>query len=269
MTVLWVTDPHLNLLHPQNGAKAFAQYLAKENPDAHGLIITGDIATGPTLERTLRQLVEGFEKPIYFVLGNHDYWFSSFKDIDRVAGSLEIPNLYWLNKGVCKIGPWAIVGVGGWYDAFYGNPWTRAEMADFSEISELKPGLQNRERLLELVRERAEQEASTLSKLLLEACQGPEKTILVASHVVPYREAYKYNGAPGEEMWAPWFTSKILGSLLDRFSHENPEKTFISLAGHSHGAAVYRRSSNLTVYVGGAEYRAPDLAGILDPWKEL
>lgn len=179
--------------------------------------------------------------------------------------TLKIPNLHWLDQGIQHLGQWTLVGVGGWYDARYGNSRSQVELSDFSEIQELKPGLWSRDLLLELVSSRADKEAARLSELLTEACQGPEKTILVATHVSPYEESSWYEGRPSDRSWVPWFSSRATGLVLDEFSRKHPEKCFRVFCGHSHSSGIYRRTENLVVYTGKARYGAPDLTGLLDP----
>ncbi len=263
--LLWLTDPHLNFLRLRNGGEIFAEYLARENPGAEGLLVTGDISSGDVLRQSLEQLARGFGRPVYFVLGNHDYYEASWADIDRTVGSLKVPSLHWLNQRVHHVGPWALVGVGGWYDARYGNSRTQVELSDFYEIRELRPGIRSRNFLLELVSSRADAEAARLSELLTEACQGPEKTILVATHVSPYEESSWHEGKPSDRDWVPWFSSRATGLVLDKFSAKHPEKFFQVFCGHSHSSGVYHRTGNLAVYTGRAQYGAPDLAGIIDP----
>lgn len=264
MTLVWGTDWHLDFLKSPYAAKNFAAYLMTENPNAQGLVITGDISNGKKLEGHLRELAIGWTKPIYFVLGNHSYYDSSFSDIDSMVKKLtkEVDNLHWLNEGVVKLDGHVLVGVGGWYDAYHGNSRSQVGLADWSEIKDLWPGLNNNDLLIRLIRDRAGQEADTLARLMKTACEGTED-IIVATHVAPYAEAAWHMGKLSDRDWVPWFSSASTGAVIDQFADQYPDKNFIVLCGHGHSPGIYKRR-NITVYTGGARYGTPDIAGKLD-----
>ncbi len=264
--LVWTTDTHLNFLRQPSAAKKFAAYLFEENPDAQGLIITGDISDGKRIEDHLRELAEGWEKPIYFVLGNHDYYGSSWSTIDMQIQKLvsEIPNLHWLNEGFHEIDGHAICGCGGWYDAYHGNSNSLVDLNDFYEIRELLPHSRFRPLLLEEIRRRAGFEADTLARHLREACKTDNEIIIVGTHVSPYAGSAWHNGKPSDNEWVPWFSSLSTGVTLDRFAENNPNKEFIVLCGHSHSPGTYQRRDNLIVLTGGAVYKFPDVSGTLN-----
>jgi predicted phosphohydrolase len=264
--LLWTTDIHLDFLPVPEGAKMFAQYLAEENPNAEALLITGDISIGSSVVRHLKDIAEVFVKPVYFVLGNHDYYYSSFKEVDQKVRELvaETPNLHLLNDGWHEYHGIPIVGVGGWYDAYYGNTYTKAHLTDFYEIRELIPGLRYHDLLLQLVRDRAGKETDQLAKLMKEACETDSDTVIVATHVAPYGDAAWYCGKPSERDMMPWFSSASTGAVLDTYADKYPEKTFVVLCGHCHSSGIYQRRDNMIVYTGRARYRYPDLAGVIN-----
>jgi len=259
--LLWCTDLHLNFLRYADGPLEFAKSL---DQDADGLIITGDISDGFGLEIHLRQLAEGFPKPIYFVLGNHDFYYSSFGVIDQMVIDLtkEVDNLFCLNHGSHKIDDAYIVGVGGWYDAYHGDQNSKVQLADWELIKELRAGKNNRRILLSLIRDRAALEADILDAQLKEGCNLSDN-IIVCTHVPPYSEAAWHEGKPSDRIWVPWFSSGSLGRVLDNNARINPTKTFLVLTGHSHSPGIYCRD-NVTVYTGGAKYGFPDLNGVLN-----
>ena len=264
--LVWTSDTHLNFLKPKQATKFFGEALMQENPDATGLIITGDISDGKRLEEHLRQLAAGWTKPIYFVLGNHDYYDSSWKRIDFVVARLtkEIPNLFWLNEGSHEIDGHVICGCGGWYDAYHGNSNSCIDLNDFYIIDELQPQSKYRPLLLEEIRKRAGYEADVLTKHLREACKTDNKVIVVCTHVAPYAESAWHEGKHSDAEWVPWFSSMSTGTVLDRFAENNPEKQFVVLCGHSHGSGIYQRKDNMTVYTGPARYGMPDVTGVLN-----
>ena len=266
--LLWCTDLHLNFLRYADGPLEFAKSL---DQDAAGLIITGDISDGFGLEIHLRQLAEGFPKPIYFVLGNHDFYYSSFGVIDKMVIDLtkEVDNLFCLNHGPHKINDTYIVGVGGWYDAYYGNQNSPVLISDFQFIKDLRSGLRHSTILLSLVRERAKKEADVLASMLRAACKKPNKNVIVCTHVAPYPEASWHEGAISNRDFLPWFSSASTGAVLDVYSRKFPEKNFVVLVGHSHSPGIFRKHDNVVVYTGKAVYGAPDLAGVINTKEKI
>jgi len=265
MSLLFCTDLHTNFLRQKDGAFRFVKNLVINNPKADGLIITGDISSGEVLEDHLTQIAQGFSGHIYMVTGNHDYYNSSFKDIDNLIPKLtdKFSNLHWLNQGWVSYKGISIVGVGGWYDAYYGNSNTQVRISDFNLIEELKHA--HLDLIIKLVRSRAKREADRLDELLAdEILVDNRDVVLVATHIPPYPEASWHEGKVSDRDWLPWFSSASTGLVLDKYSSEYPNKKFVVLTGHGHSPGIYKRSSNLVIYTGGAKYYSPELAGIID-----
>lgn len=265
--LLWTTDSHLNFLRRDDGAFLFAQCLAEENPDADGLIITGDISSGEVLEKHLTQLSQGFLKPIFFVLGNHDYYESSFQKTDDLVTGLtkKFENLHWLNQGshICK--GISIVGVCGWYDLRHGNTRTHVRIHDFTAIEDLWAGRSFLDLAIELSRKRAVKEAERLDELLFEeVCNVDSDVVLIATHVSPYPESCWHEGRRSDRDWMPWFSSHATGEVIDKYAENHPAKKFVVLCGHGHSPGIYERRDNLVVYTGAAKYYFPELAGKID-----
>ncbi|MGB0911905.1 MAG: metallophosphoesterase, partial [Nitrospirales bacterium] len=80
MRIAWTTDIHLNFLNEQR-RKIFFRSILEHNPDA--MFITGDIAEAPSLSFHLQEMVDVIQKPIYFILGNHDYYYGSISAIRK------------------------------------------------------------------------------------------------------------------------------------------------------------------------------------------
>src|SRR4051812_23762211 len=74
MRLAWATDVHLNFVSGPQIA-AFAQALVAGEPDA--VVLSGDIAEAPTLREHLLAVEAVVQRPLYFVLGNHDYYGGS------------------------------------------------------------------------------------------------------------------------------------------------------------------------------------------------
>src|SRR5678816_1871937 len=93
--VLWLTDIHINFLKPVQLEK-FYQLINQEKPDR--VLISGDVGEAPRLQYYLQQLESRLPYPIYFVLGNHDYYGASFEDVKSLMQVMthRFPRLHWL-----------------------------------------------------------------------------------------------------------------------------------------------------------------------------
>lgn len=267
--VLWATDVHLDHLPAREAAFEFGRALAREQPEAVGLVVTGDIGEAPSVERILKDLVRGFSHPVYFVLGNHDYYRGSFDAVDRAVLSTcqTTARLHWLDREVIPLSDAvALVGVNGWYDAGYGDRNSDLELNDFSLIEDLFAAQDDsRAALLRTCAERARGQAVAFEQRLERlAEQGQLKSVVVATHVPPFQAAAWHEGKPSDHRWAPFFSNKVLGEALLQYAGRYPNIDYTVLCGHTHGSGCYRASENLTVYTGRAQYGAPELAGFLD-----
>src|ERR1022692_181118 len=95
--IIWITDPHLDMLMPWTFVK-FLFHLREEQADA--IFLTGDISNGIMISLHLELLAVFAQCPIYFVMGNHDYFFSSFEKVNNKLRELckKYPNLIWIQE---------------------------------------------------------------------------------------------------------------------------------------------------------------------------
>ena len=107
----WMTDIHLDFLTLEE-IQTFAYKAVKSEPDA--FLLGGDTSMALLLHTHLRILEHYWQRPIYFVLGNHDYYKGSIHKIRNDLPNFlqEYSNLKWLpNEGVVELSPST---VGGW-----------------------------------------------------------------------------------------------------------------------------------------------------------
>lgn len=211
MRVTWCTDVHLNFIRYP---KAFGEELLETRPDA--VLLTGDIAECPSLERCLDSLAQGLGKvvPVWFVLGNHDAYYGSVvkaKANARRVSRLGIGPLYlgMADQDAIDLGndTW-LVGVDGWYDARSGNPFgSRVEMSDFDLVSELKiAGFAEERRPGQIAAcRRLAMVESDLAKAKLKAVmRNHPKRVVFATHVSPFVESTFHEGQISNSDWLPW-----------------------------------------------------------------
>lgn len=259
----WATDVHLNFLSA-SGLEAFREALAQQEADA--VVITGDIAEAPTLEPLLSVLAAELELPIYFVLGNHDYYRSSIRDVRAVARELSrrSPWLAWLPAlGVVELHrDVALVGVDGWSDGRCGDFMRSPVMLnDYLLIADLA-GTTKGERLDRLHR-LGDAEAEALRGPLHEALQKYRR-VIVATHVPPFKEACWHEGKISNDDWLPHFTCYAVGEVLREAALDHPNQKIRVLCGHTHGAGTAEILPNLKVVTGAAEYGEPRVQGVIE-----
>jgi predicted MPP superfamily phosphohydrolase len=259
----WATDVHLNFLAGQ-GMDAFAEALRREEPDA--IVITGDIAEAPTVDPLLSLLAADLKIPIYFVLGNHDFYRGSIPRVRAVVTALSrrSPWLAWLPvAGVVSLQPdVALIGVDGWSDGRLGDyVRSKVELNDYVLIAELA-GLDRATRLTRL-NQLGDAEAAALEPLLAEALKQ-HRHVIVATHVPPFKEACWHEGRVSNDDWLPHFTCRAVGEVLRRAALAHPEKQIRVLCGHTHGAGSADILPNLKVVTGGAEYGEPRVQGTME-----
>ena len=81
-----MSDLHLERVSDQDKER-FLERLSKANYDA--ALITGDISTSNYITRHLREISEVCgDRKIYYLLGNHDYFHDSIRQVDRAVTDL-------------------------------------------------------------------------------------------------------------------------------------------------------------------------------------
>lgn len=262
LRLAWLTDIHLNFLSPEQ-LEDFCAELRDSEADA--LLITGDISEAPTLQFHLDAVAEAVERPVYFVLGNHDFYKGSVREVrDALAERRgQSPWLRYLSQADCVplTENWALVGHDGWADGRFGNYRDSPVMLnDYVLIRELAwLSLEDR---LTRIQALAGEAAGYLGAALAEALDRHPR-VLVATHVPPFREACWYQGQISNDDYLPHFSSKASGDALMEALEPRPEKEALVLCGHTHGAGWTQPLPNLQVRTGGAEYTRPAIQEIL------
>jgi 3',5'-cyclic AMP phosphodiesterase CpdA len=252
----WVTDLHLNFLDGA-GVARFLSALEAERPDV--VLVGGDIGEADSVADYLRTMADRLARPIYFVLGNHDFYRGAIPPVRAAVSALcrVEPRLTYLSQaGVTALTPTTgLVGHDGWGDARHGDFFgTFVELNDHLLIGGLA-GL-DKARLREALERLGDEAAAHLGSVLPDALARFEHVLLL-THVPPFREACCYRGRASDDNWAPFFTCKAVGDLLLETMRARPDRRLTVLCGHSHGAAEVRVLPNLLVLAGEVEYGAP------------
>ncbi len=264
MRLGWLTDLHLNFVHSLKRS-AFYAHLREEKLDA--VLLGGDIGEADSVTELLAEMANGLRIPIYFVLGNHDFYGGSIGAVrEAVAREAAVsPWLHWLPaSGVIPLTANAtLVGHDSWADGRLGD-FFRSEVAlnDYFLITELR-SLQKQERYAKL-NALGDEAAEFLEYRVLEAlprCQN----VIVLTHVPPFRESCRHEGQISTGDFLPHFACRAVGERLASIMRAHPDRNMVVLCGHTHSPGFARILDNLAVLTGGAQYGVPALQQVLEP----
>jgi 3',5'-cyclic-AMP phosphodiesterase len=261
-SLAWITDPHLNFLD-QNGVHAFCSELARQPTDAY--LITGDLGEAPNVAVYLEILDFHLARPIYFVLGNHDFYRGSIARVREQINDVcqAHPNLRYLSRaGVIPLADnVCLIGHDGWADGRIGDyAGSAIRMNDWVLIEELT-GMTAVDRLTKL--HALGDEAAVHFRTVLPEALDRFQHVIVAIHVPPFRDACTFQGRISTDEWLPHMSCKAAGEVLAEAMAAHTEKQMTVYCGHTHGAGEVRILPNLHVVTGGAEYGAPKLQRLL------
>ena len=257
----WSTDVHLDHLTPES--EGYQRWIRTLNlPEVTGVLITGDIADGLTITGWLERVAQDVTCPVYFVLGNHDYYKSSIAHVRKTLSEFTRPRLYWLDQcsPIELSSTLSLVGSSGWGDGRIGDVLnTPIRINDHRLIQELT--LTSRVELADRLKRLGESEAARVSRQL---SQVKTERVIVATHVPPFRESTWYSDRYGDKDWMPDFCCGAMGEMLNAYALEYPERQLTVFCGHSHGEGAYEPLPNLKVFTGAATYGQPRVAGLIN-----
>jgi len=262
LSLLWVTDIHLDHLPPEKGS-AFIREIAEKKPSL--VVITGDISTAETVDKWLLYIDRVFTCPVYFVLGNHDYYHGSIEQVRQKVRQITrySQRVRWLPEvGIVTLTPnTVLIGCDGWGDARLGDfDHAETKMSDYLFIKELI-GL-DRPRIKQVIQAIGAESARYLAKLLPEAMSRAQY-IIIATHVPPFAEACWHQGRRGDAKWLPNYTCGALGEVIQSSAMNSMYHQFLVLCGHTHGYADVHILPNLHIKVGEVEYGKPIVQDII------
>lgn len=263
----WITDPHFDHVGGRDPKRAdfmvesFLQFVEEEH--FSGLFITGDVATSHSLRKYLKLIERTMSCPVYFVLGNHDFWGSSVKKVRSIASDIadDSVNLYYLSNethyNIQGDPETAILGHDGWYDGlnglgiasrFFMNDWRTMEDYRLPAASQYA----FHDHIMHVSQNLAAEAVSHVERRVQEAVLSDVTKIIILTHIPPWPEAHTHQGIKGSADAQPWYTSKLMGLTLENLAKQHSHVDFTVLCGHTHEKAVHKPAFNLTCHVGGS-----------------
>lgn len=262
MRLAWATDIHLNFVEAP-GRSGFYECFN----DCDGVVITGDIGESQDVASYLKEMVQVLQRPIYYVLGNHDFYRGSIVKVRDTVAHLSVyysDLIYLTRSGVHRLTQTtALVGHDGWSDGQLGD-FANSDVLlnDYVLIEELEhwdeKGNLDKTRLGESLLALAAEAAEHLELHVAQAAKE-YKRVIVATHVPPFREAAWYQGHTSDDNYLPHFSSKLAGEALLRVAQSFPNCELLVLCGHTHGGGEIEVTPNLHVITGEAHYGSPSI----------
>ena len=251
---LWYTDTHLDRVNLLSKL-SFARHLGKEKPK--GIFLTGDISNGRNTVSDLEMLADHVSCPIYFVLGNHDYhWSSRERTHDNIRKMCQrYPHLIWMTEaGVQHLNEEvAVIGSEGWYSAEEGKPEYLKMTFDWFLIDDFR-NLSSMQERIKAWRKLADDSAKDISDKIEKAIEQKYKTIYVLTHFPPWREATRDVGTWMEKFWLPYNCNLRLGRAIEKAMKHHKKRYMTVLAGHTHCPVSIHVARNVECRVGKARY---------------
>jgi predicted phosphohydrolase len=264
MRLAWLTDIHLNFASPR-AFDVLCDAIDAERADV--VLLGGDIGEAPDFAYYLQALEARLQRPIHFVLGNHDYYHGP--GIAAVRAGLpplcaRFPRLCWL--GGVEVVPLtlrtALVGHDGWADGRLGDyRHSGVLLNDYRLIPDLT-GISASERL-ERLNALGDEAARHLRRVTAAALRDFER-VVVLTHVPPFREACWHEGAISSDDYLPHFACGAAGVALVEALAEQLGRSVLVLCGHTHSSGEAEIVPGLRVLTGAAEYGRPVLQKILE-----
>ncbi len=259
----WVTDPHLNHVPLQAWEQWINVVLLLR---ADGVVITGDVSESDDVVFQLIRLASELAMPVYFVLGNHDFYQGSIPDTRRrvIEAARDESRLNYLTdcRPIHLDDGVYLIGEDGWGDATVGDyENSLVRLNDFALIQDFS--CSDPARWKEMLIGEGQASAQRVAEKI-EQVPADARQLLIATHVPPFRESCWYQGKTTDDHWAPFFVCGSIGRVLDRASQDRPQCMFTVLCGHTHNEGIARMRDNLIVYTGAAEYGVPEVEGMIE-----
>ena len=273
----WLTDIHLDHLQPQNRTEFYEKVAAHEG---ERVLITGDIANSRSTPDFLKDMAMVVQKPIYYVLGNHDFYGSHIEDVYQTHREInqdstnQLQWIHWMGSPGemrCFDGV-LIIGVDGWADGGYASDRNRLTFLSMNDHRHIKDFVADpfvmsadipaedkwdlwKRRVFDKRTELAQRDDKKLRDHL-DMFELPSD-VLILTHIPPFPENALHRGFISRADKLPYYASKTMGDTLLEYATKFPATTFTVLCGHAHDQAYHSPLPNLHVFTGSADYGRP------------
>jgi len=251
----WLSDIHMNFV-ADAVIDAFCCAVNQTLCDA--VLIGGDVGEADSVHGYLLRLARKLDRPIYCVLGNHDFYGGEITEVRVAAKNLKRADgrIRWLPADgvVVLTGTTALVGHDGWADGRHADFLASTfRFADYELIDDLVglDKIELQQRLMQL-----DEAARHVRSTLGEAVRWASEVVLL-THVPPFAEASWYQGRLSNDNSMPHFSCKAVGDTITEVMSKYPRTKLTVLCGHTHGGGECDPLPNVHVITGAARYGQP------------
>ena len=128
MDILLISDLHTEHLDEYEGRRIINSF-----PKANVIVLAGDICDIKNAPFVLNMFCDRYENVIY-VCGNHEYYRSSFKQMDECIAGIKNNNFHWLEQKRKSIKGHNFIGATMWYPYTYHAEIHKDDFSDFTSI---------------------------------------------------------------------------------------------------------------------------------------
>lgn len=260
--LLVLSDLHLD----KSSQSSKADFLKRlKATDYDSVLITGDISVASLLPKHLGEIVQASGRPVIITSGNHDYYGSSFYEVDKAIESIcaKHPNLIALGGGeIIEFSrTTCLVGHRGWYDGLAGSgAKTRVESPDRYAIEDFRN--LSRSAFFRKLKDLGEESADYFRRLLPLALSR-HRHVLLGTHVPPFTQGLRFDGKRCVWNRQPFFSNQALGNLIWGISKHHPGRKIQVLAAHTHSHAAVMLRPNLSMRIAAARPGYPSNGDLL------
>lgn len=264
--IAWLSDIHLNF--NKEGIGDLAREISGKDVDY--VLITGDTSLSGDVCSDLEKLRSSVNvEKIVFLLGNHDFWGSSFEIVSNNAKALSTDALTYLScqpKGIKLTEKTILVGSDGWYDAGLFVRQGRVYMNDWDYISDYHE-FKNIESIVNFSKSVAERHNRYIVEQIREAIADGAQNVMIATHVPPFvhgaQQKCRQQARRTEDIF-PWYCNLSLGKMLEDVVDKNSNIKFSVYSGHVHADTEEKIRDNLLSKTSDAMYGNPRVSEILE-----
>lgn len=243
MKIGWATDLHFNRMKEEDRDA----WLKNNSRGVDKWLLTGDISGGEGIRNDFSAIERA--KETFYVLGNHDYYYSNFASVKRRLQSVG-PNLVYLTESepIELSRRTVLIGDDGWYDARIHVPLTNWVFSiDWLMIKNfwLEDSVEER---LALIRQLSWESTERLVRKVRQV-KDHYKRIILATHFPPWRQHHRYKLF--DRFWTPYNTNHYLGESL-KILFEKGSSELLVLSGHTHIERSMRISDRIKCLIGSS-----------------
>jgi 3',5'-cyclic-AMP phosphodiesterase len=251
MKLAWISDPHMEWMAQEH---LDTIYNSLRDSETEGVIVSGDISDSRNIKKSL-SLFARLPIPVYFVLGNHDTYGSSFEYVrNMIRKSVRHSSyLVWLTESapVQLTEQTYLIGHDGWADGRAGLGQQSGYMInDYQSISDFRGmSIGSVFTLMQKKADLASRRLETQIRKLGAEADASHLHIIIVTHAPPFEEACLYQGHATDPYYIPHFSNIGMGQMLEKVTRDVGCRVSV-LCGHTHHEHRININNKIGVWVG-------------------